>query len=160
MSYIYKLIENLILYLESNLNNFLIGLISGIVASIFVLFLDRRLNEQRIKKQFIDLEGTYNHYDENRNLISDCSSKFKYVGRGKFSIDSSTPYGDWQGEVRFDQELEIFGSGSFKYTKKDEAGLMQLQIFRNTPEGIELAIYPFTLTHTFQKRNFYIIKKI
>lgn len=144
---------------ESLLNNLVLGIVSGVIASIVVLLADRYWNNKKIKKSLKIIEGVYEHFDENRNLIPSCNSKFIYVKDGKFIIKTSTGYGNWIGEVRFDKDILSTGAGTFKYENKDEAGFINLQMFNNNKNVIEIAVYPFTLTHYSQKRNFYILRK-
>lgn len=147
-------------FMNNLLSNIVTGIVSGIIASVIVLIVDRLLIEYRIRKQFHNLEGNYIHLSSMREEIIGCTSKFKYNKRGKFLIETKTPYGGWRGEIKFYEDFGIFGSGSFKYLDKDEGGLIHLQIFSKEGNNFEIAVYPTTLTHLEQKRNFYILKKI
>lgn len=142
-----------------NSNNFLmlicLGVLSGIIASIILLVFKNIIDEIGLKKKFKNLEGEYGHFVE-REIKKGCKTKIKYYKGGKLLFNTTTEYGNWNARIIMDKDIPQIGGGAFYYEDKEERGFMQISV---QDENV-IYIFPFTLTHTTQKINFYFLKRI
>lgn len=132
----------------------LISLMLGIIASICTLTVTFLFNENRLRKKFKYLEGEYYHFVDQQKKESS-TTKISYKSGGKLLFQSNTPYGKWEALLLMDKNSKSHGGGIFNYENKSEGGFLHILV----KDMDNIYTFPYTLTHTSQKINFYILKR-
>lgn len=140
---------------DSQFTSIILGIMTGVIASILTLFGHNFIIELRLRKMFKYLEGKYEHLVGNE-IKKNVLTNIKYIRGGKLYLDTKTNYGNWNCRIRMDKDISNMGGGAFNYENKDEGGFMNIFV----KDKNSIYVFPFTLTHTIQKVNFYILKKI
>jgi len=131
----------------------LISLTVGLLASILTLMGNKLIYERNLKKKFKYLEGKYIHVGN--NIRPNSYSNISYKKGGKLVIDTKTDYGVWKGRIVMDKDMPEYGGGLFNYEDRQEGGLIQMII----RDKNNIYVFPSTLTHEFQRLNFYIMRR-
>jgi hypothetical protein len=112
---------------------FIVGVVSGIVASVIVLLVDRRRAEAGLRQRFRALAGTYQHFNLANSPCphgdSVATTELSYVGNATFDAATQTDYGNWHGQVKMDPDLPSQGAGTFTYDDPSRgSGTMQVVV--------------------------------
>ncbi|MEN6430576.1 MAG: hypothetical protein ABFC80_07030, partial [Coriobacteriales bacterium] len=98
---------------------FLIGVLSGVVASVIVLVVDRRRAEKLLRHRFESLQGDYEHVNLAGEPVPNGSdvamTTLRYVGNATFDVSADTRRGRWSGHIKMDPILPDHGTGTFTY---------------------------------------------
>lgn len=133
----------------------LLGILTGVIASILTLVVHNLIIENRLINKFRYLEGKYEHL-VNNEIKQDYITNIKYYKGGKLVFDTKTKYGNWNARIIMDTNIPNIGGGAFNYENKDEGGFMNISV----KDENSIYIFPFTLTHREQKVDFYILKRV
>jgi hypothetical protein len=140
----------------------LIGLASGVPASLLALGIDRWLTERELRRAFAPLAGAYmQHRLDGQPILgangSASTSSITYGRNGTLSIRSHTDYGDWGGHIRMDPISREFGSGTFIYDEAQRGtGLIQLVVL-DPRDGI--LVHSTALSHVGLPPDAYMLKR-
>ncbi len=142
---------------ESNnlITSIIIGILTGLVASILTLIGHNYFIEHSLKKRFKYLEGEYEHL-VNNEIRQNSRTNIKYHKGAKLFLESKTNYGNWNCLIKMDKDIINIGGGAFNYEWKDEGGFINI-ILRDENT---IYIFPYTLTHNVQKVSFYILRRV
>lgn len=111
------------------------GLASGIIATIFVFYLQRMFHEKELKTILIRHQGHYvrtgmgqdnNTIEDDRHITYPNIEKdvfLHYLGNGNFKVETSYWDSKVEGSLTFDPKDLTTGAGKYKYIQGDLKGL-------------------------------------
>lgn len=122
-----------------------LALLTGVVASLLALSLDRLRTAIQLWRRFRKLAGRYDHY----NLANEpcaregqqAQTTLRYKGNATFEAESQTEHGDWRGRIKIDPTLSDYGSGTFLYSDVSRgSGLIQVIVLGDTRDILVQAL--------------------
>lgn len=114
--------------------NVLVAVVTGVLASLLTLLIDRKSRAGEVAKKVKLLEGTYDHVALNGTVCTlvrggNARTSLTHLENGYFSVRSHTDYCDWSGRLRIDPDMPTYGAGTFEYDDPDK-GTGRLQVIR------------------------------
>jgi len=110
------------------LGNLLLGLVSGIAASMMYARLITARKARELRKQFGHLEGTYEEFVRNATMAPSRTRgtiTLRYTGGTGFTTEAVGGDGKtfWHGELFMREDARILGEGYYSHIGRDDTGL-------------------------------------